>query len=135
MIRDDIVLTKNFTLREFLCKCGKCKITDDIFSNIKKVASLLQSVRDEVNYPIFITSGYRCPDYNRVIGGVEGSAHTKGLAVDVKVDNSFYRYLLLKSALKYFPRVGIYSNFIHLDVDYSKPYPLVFLGGGKNDNS
>jgi zinc D-Ala-D-Ala carboxypeptidase len=33
-------------------------------------------------YPIQITSGYRCPELNVRVGGVEASQHTLGLAAD-----------------------------------------------------
>lgn len=45
----------------------------------------LQPVRDRYSSPILITSGYRCPELNRAVGGVEDSLHKTGKAADFKV--------------------------------------------------
>lgn len=64
---------KNFVVAEFVCKhCGEVKIDTEL-------VLILQRLRDFLNKPVVITSAYRCPEYNREIGGVPGSAHTKGL--------------------------------------------------------
>ena len=46
------------------------------------VVNLLQPLRDCLNAPIAITSGYRSPDVNLLVGGVPSSQHTKGEAAD-----------------------------------------------------
>lgn len=46
-------------------------------------AMRMESVRQVLlNNPIIVHSGYRSEDVNRVVGGVPGSAHTTGHAVD-----------------------------------------------------
>lgn len=42
-----------------------------------------QRVRDKVNCPITVTSGYRSPAVNKAVGGVPNSAHALGLAADI----------------------------------------------------
>lgn len=49
------------------------------------VDNVLDPVRDMVNTPIIITSGYRCPQVNRLIGGVDNSQHMSGCAADFHV--------------------------------------------------
>lgn len=49
------------------------------------VDNVLDPVRDVVNTPIIITSGYRCPKVNRLIGGVDNSQHMSGCAADFHV--------------------------------------------------
>ncbi len=45
----------------------------------------LQPIREKLNKPMIITSGYRCPRVNKLVGGVNNSQHTKGQAVDFMV--------------------------------------------------
>ena len=49
------------------------------------VDNILDPVRDMVNTPIIITSGYRCPQVNRLVGGVDNSQHMSGCAADFHV--------------------------------------------------
>ena len=49
------------------------------------VDNVLDPVRDMVNAPIVITSGYRCPQVNRLVGGVDNSQHMSGCAADFHV--------------------------------------------------
>ena len=49
------------------------------------VDNVLDPVRDMVNTPIIITSGYRCPQVNRLVGGVGNSQHMSGHAADFHI--------------------------------------------------
>lgn len=49
------------------------------------VDNILDPVRDVVRTPIIITSGYRCPQVNRLVGGVDNSQHMSGCAADFHV--------------------------------------------------
>ena len=49
------------------------------------VDNVLDPVRDMVHTPILITSGYRCPKVNRLVGGVDNSQHMSGYAADFYV--------------------------------------------------
>lgn len=51
------------------------------------VDNLLDPVRELYGEPIRVTSGYRSPEVNRKVGGVNNSQHTKGEAVDIKCSN------------------------------------------------
>ena len=44
------------------------------------VDNVLDPARDEFRTPIIITSGYRCPQVNRLVGGVDNSQHMSGCA-------------------------------------------------------
>jgi zinc D-Ala-D-Ala carboxypeptidase len=58
--------------------------TADVVAALRRTAGLLEQVRGVLgSRPIIITSGYRCPELNRVVGGVADSAHVKGLAADI----------------------------------------------------
>lgn len=43
---------------------------------------VLNPIRERIKKPIIITSGYRCKEVNRLVGGKDTSQHLKGQAVD-----------------------------------------------------
>lgn len=47
------------------------------------VENLLDPLRDAFGAPIIVQSGFRCHELNHLVGGVDGSYHTKGLAADI----------------------------------------------------
>lgn len=79
-----------FTLFE-LCKSATAKrlglFNVPTFSDVANLSRLCETVLDvarkELNAPITVTSGYRCPAVNKAVGGVKTSQHMYGLAVDV----------------------------------------------------
>ena len=84
---------------------------------------------------LYITSGGRCNECNKNVGGTEISTHKLGKAFDIKCESSILRYTLLKYILlngkKYnITRIGIGKNFIHIDTATTKdnyPVEIVFL--------
>lgn len=116
--------TKHFSDKELSCQCG-CGFTiiDELF------LEQLEMAREIAGIPFAITSGARCKDHNKKVGGVDGSAHTKGLAVDIAFKDSHACYVILDSLYKAgFKRIGINfaKSFIHCDVDESKPQEVLF---------
>ncbi|GAH48592.1 unnamed protein product [marine sediment metagenome] len=103
-------LSKDFNDFEFQCPCcGKNKVAGELVTK-------LQQLRDIINKPIHITSGYRCQAYNKKIGGYSKSPHLDGLAVDINVS------CILPVALANIAseiadiRIGIYKQHIHIDL-------------------
>jgi len=45
-------------------------------------ATKMQKIRDAINLPINITSGYRTPEVNKAVKGSRSSRHMQGLACD-----------------------------------------------------
>ena len=82
---------KYFTFNE-LCESGTAKThnientpNEQIKINLRNlVDNCLDIVRDKYGKPITVSSGYRCPALNKVVGGAETSQHTKGQAADLK---------------------------------------------------
>ena len=57
-----------------------------VMLNIKLlVDNDLEPVRDMVRKPIIITSGYRSPQLNKIVGGADNSQHMSGCAADFHV--------------------------------------------------
>lgn len=93
----------------------------------KNFLELLDEARHIASTPFRITSGYRCPEHNKNVGGVPGSSHTKFVACDIHCDDSARRYLIVSALLKAgITRVGISHNFIHADMDLDKPQNLIW---------
>ena len=66
--------------------------THEAIANLKRVCEWLEVLRKRYNdkygvgeEPIRINSGYRSPQLNKKIGGVAGSNHLTGCAVDIRV--------------------------------------------------
>ncbi len=113
---------QHFSKDEFKCPCCGAVNMDD------KFVEMLNNARHMAGNPWTITSGFRCPEYNEKVGGVDSSAHTNGMAADIEVTTSRKREEILHYAVKAgFHRIGIAHDFIHLDNDMSKPGNVVWL--------
>jgi zinc D-Ala-D-Ala carboxypeptidase len=94
---------------------------------------LLDKARDIAGIPFKITSGFRTPEYNRSLKKrgyqvATYSSHLKGLAADIAVSNSANRLIIIESLLYVgFRRLGIGSNFIHVDLDGAKVQDLIWI--------
>lgn len=89
----------------------------------------LDKARDLAGVPFIIESGFRTPEHNKEVGGVENSAHTKGLAVDLRCNSSVNRFKIVFALLNVgFKRIGISykRNFIHADIDTSLPQEVIW---------
>ena len=50
---------------------------------VELIDRVLDPIREHWGLPIRVTSGYRCPELNEEVGGVEDSWHMDGCAVDI----------------------------------------------------
>lgn len=86
-------LSKNLTLRE----CTKSLTAKRLglenkpdtpqVTNLELVAKhIFQPLRDHFDCPIYVSSGYRSPKLNSVIGGSPTSQHVQGRALDLDAD-------------------------------------------------
>ncbi len=85
-------ITENFWLHEFLRSQTAARHgihmspRAAICMNIERLCkTVLQPLRDDVGATIFISSGYRPYELNRLIGGSESSEHMNGNAADFVV--------------------------------------------------
>lgn len=74
-----------FTFRELTrTGTGLDNVPDwESISNLRRLGCLLNYVRRIFGGPIRVNSGFRSEAVNVAVGGVPGSAHTKGLAADI----------------------------------------------------
>jgi len=55
---------------------------EEHLANLRRLARSLESIQQLLGHPVSITSAYRSPELNRLVGGVPTSRHALGLAVD-----------------------------------------------------
>ena len=62
------------------------RIPDKLRCNVALLVDMvLDPLREAWGKPITVTSGYRCAELNRKVGGVSTSQHLKGEAADISV--------------------------------------------------
>jgi zinc D-Ala-D-Ala carboxypeptidase len=94
-----------------------------------ELVAKLDWARGRSGVPFVITSGKRSEDHNETVGGVKDSAHTRGLAVDLRCADGEVRYKMLNALfLAGFKRIGIYDKHIHADLDPSLPQEVAWVG-------
>jgi uncharacterized protein YcbK (DUF882 family) len=104
-----------FSIDEFRCKhCGE--LPDGGMNQV--LLDKLDDMRGRIGMPIIISCGYRCPEHNAEVGGVENSQHIYGNAADIYVDGLSVDELANYCVDEGFDGIGRYydSGFVHTDV-------------------
>ena len=116
-------LSDNFYRDEFACPhCGVADIDP-------RLVLKLQELRLAIGRSLVITSGYRCQEHNdKIPHSSKNSSHIRGLAVDIACANSPDRFALVALCMRAFRRVGIYSGWLHVEVDDTKPQNIMWVG-------
>ncbi len=94
----------------------------------QELLNILDLVREKFGKPIVINSGYRSQEHNDSLGkSSPNSSHIKGLAVDIKCNNSRDRYDLINLFVTHnITRFGVSSSFLHIDIDTSKAQNVIW---------
>ena len=84
-----IYLTPHFTLEELTASDTADELgisnaaTPEVRDRLAQLAGKLEDIRSLLGAkPVMVSSGYRCPQLNKAIGGAETSAHLYGCAAD-----------------------------------------------------
>lgn len=108
-----------FDTKEFESKDGKPSPFDDTVVKRELIVKL-NAIRSRYGKPIVINSGYRSPEHNAAVGGVQNSYHTLGLAADIRPlsKNAADLPELQKicDEMNKNGGVGFYDTFVHVDV-------------------
>ena len=82
----------NFTLSEIVASTTAKRKNIDNTPSIKEadnmmelIVNCLQPIRDKLKKPMVVSSGYRCPELNKLVGGKSNSQHLTGCACDFTV--------------------------------------------------
>ncbi len=118
-------LTDNFSLQEFQSKDG-AEMPPEVAENISILADQLQFIREYVNSPIHINSGWRSKKHNKKVGGSKNSQHVKGKAADIVVTGmkakdvaNLVEYLMDNGYILE-GGIGRYNTFTHYDTRGTK---------------
>lgn len=133
-------ITKNFTLEELYASgTAKTEKIDNMppteaVVNLRVLAeNVLQKIRDHFKQPLVITSGYRCPRLNSVLGGAANSQHTKGQAVDFVVKGYGVEevFLWCKKNLVFDQLIQEKGQWVHISFTSNKNRKEVLRFNGK----
>lgn len=108
---------------------------EEVIGLNEEFCAKLDMARKVAGIPFQITSGLRTLASNQsVIGAVPDSAHLRGLAVDLRVENSHEVWKIIDGLTSAgINRIGIYVNkdwaptHIHCDVDPNKIQEVIFI--------
>lgn len=88
---------------------------------------LLDEIREDAGIPLVLNCAYRSVEYDKSKGRSGNSAHTRGVAVDIRCNSSATRHKIICAAITNgITRIGIGKNFIHLDADDSLPQNVIW---------
>lgn len=112
----------SFSPHEIACRhCGAVRVDE-------AALGALQRLRDILGRPVILTSAYRCPAHNAMIGGAPLSAHKLGIAFDISL-NGHDRHAVLAAAQQAgFGSFGLYQTFLHVDTRQGRKW---FGAGGE----
>jgi len=113
-------MTPNFSRSEFACKGTVCCGGSAPVS--QSLADACQLIRDILDCPLHILSGFRCITHNRAVQGSPRSMHMLARAVDIAVPPErtlvdLYAAAQAAQGFRY-GGIGLYPDmhFIHLDM-------------------
>lgn len=107
-----------FTKTEFKCKCGGKHCNGYPAEIDMTMVRYADEIRHRLGKPLSVNSGLRCPTHNRNEGGVDGSQHTLGTAVDLGKPSGITPAKMAAVAEEVMGNtggIGIYSWGIHID--------------------
>jgi len=107
------------------CPCTKCRAEMD-----EQVIDIVMEMERQTGKEVRITSGVRCQEENKRIGGYKDSPHIpepKGKAVDMQIKGMANIELAYAAERAGFKRIGIYPNHVHGDILDPKPSKYWYL--------
>ena len=84
---------------------------------LELICYCLQPIRDKLQKPMTITSGYRCSKVNNLVGGANNSQHAKGQAVDFIVKDMTPTQVvdfIKKSGIEFDQLINEYNKWTHI---------------------
>lgn len=113
-----IKISKHFSLEE-LCRTSQpyenTPNTQQVINLCFGVHNILEPLRNLLEKPIIINSGFRSKKVNEAVGGVSNSQHLQGLAADIHVSPSdMPRVFYILKTIKHCDQVLGGRSFVHI---------------------
>ena len=131
---DNVLLSPHFTLDEFL-NVGKYPDNKPSLQHVANIIYgcrlLLEPAREAIGCPIIITSGFRNPRVNTLVGGVKNSQHLVGQAADIRPKDpaQFHRLVAFLRSCEYTDQLLTGSGWLHISwAPFTTPRHFVRLG-------
>lgn len=136
-------LSPHFTLEEMVAsatanKLGiKNKPTSSEVKNLGYLCNnLLEPLRNIIGKPICVSSGYRCEELNKAVGGSSTSQHRYGQAVDIYVNGMSAKtlYLTIKQSKLVYDQLIYETNkqaeWVHISfAKHNRHQNLIYKNG------
>ena len=108
-----------FNRSEFACHCGGKYCNGFPVEPHEKLIRVADRVRKNLGGPATVSSGVRCKNHNSAVGGVSGSRHMSGKAMDFcvagKSAEQTLAYVQGQPEIRY--AYTIDSTFVHMDIE------------------
>lgn len=143
MASKNIKLSKNFTYDEMIHSATAKRLNIDNTPNARELENLkvlcqtvLQPIRDKRGSAITVTSGYRCPKLNALVGGSKTSQHAFGQAADITLGNPTLNKKLFnmivdminKKEIRVGQLIDEYNyRWLHISTPYSKVNNIIHI--------
>ena len=105
-------------------------IPKELIPHIEELIDFLNPIREAWGKPIIVTSGYRCNELNKKVGGVSNSAHTIGYGVDLVSGDFSVFSNFIKSYFQSHPEV----KFDQVIIERSGKSQWIHIGLYNRDN-
>ena len=109
---------QHFTREEFECHCGGKYCNGYSAEPAKQLVQVADRVRKHFGAPAIVSSGVRCKTHNSNVGGISGSRHLTGKAMDFCVTGKSAAQVL--AYVKQQPEINyayaIDSQYVHMDI-------------------
>jgi len=116
-------IAPHIRMADVACRCGRPDCTHRTLDEIihPRSLALLRRVGEVLkDYPgrFRVTSGLRCPEHNKAVGGSRRSAHVHRVAIDIAPDGPARRLYDAVEAANFAGGLFLYptKNFIHVDL-------------------
>ena len=110
----DIKVGQHFKLSDFTCRCGCGEVV-----YTPTLVKTLDTLANQFQRDVVITSGFRCKQRNKEVGGVPDSLHLTGQAVDFVV-KGVSPAKVVQYLSDYDGGVGEYTRHVHIDSGVKK---------------
>ena len=115
--------SKYFAPQEF----RRCSPSCTIDQMDQRFLDTLDALRAQAGIPLVLNCAFRSVAHEKARGRSGNSAHTKGLAADIRCNSSATRWKIVTAALALgIRRIGISKSYVHVDIDGTLPQDVIW---------